>query len=48
MSDWPWVIASYALTWIVLGGYALMILGKLDKAKAELDAERRPSKEMEQ
>jgi uncharacterized membrane protein (DUF485 family) len=39
MSDWPWVIASYALTWVVLGVYALRIRGQLAEATAELQAE---------
>lgn len=41
MSDWPWVIASYALTWIVLGVYALSTRRGLVRARAELDVEKR-------
>jgi hypothetical protein len=38
MSDWPWVIASYALTWGVLATYALRIRGQLARGKAELES----------
>jgi len=39
VSDWPWVIASYGLTWFVLGFYALWILRRLQAAGAELEME---------
>jgi hypothetical protein len=38
MSDWPWVVASYALTWVVLGVYALRIRGQLTRARVELES----------
>jgi CcmD family protein len=41
MSDWPWVIASYALTWTVLGVYALWTVRNLRQARSELEAETR-------
>jgi CcmD family protein len=41
MSDWPWVIASYALTWTVLGIYALWTVRNLRQARSELEAETR-------
>ncbi|GEM_PF-557939 len=45
MSDWPWVIASYALTWIVLGVYALQIHRRLARARAEYETEKNRSTE---
>jgi hypothetical protein len=38
MSDWPWVVASYALTWVVLAIYAFRIRSQLAGAKAELES----------
>jgi CcmD family protein len=38
-SDWPWVMAAYALTWFVLGSYALRVRRRLTRARAERDAE---------
>lgn len=26
MSEWPYIIAAYAVTWILLGGFALYLL----------------------
>lgn len=40
MSDWPWVVAAYALTWIVLGGYAWRVLRLLHGARQEFESER--------
>lgn len=37
MSDWPWVVASYALTWLVLGSYAVMIHRRGARARIELE-----------
>jgi len=51
MSDWPWVVASYALTWIVLGIYALQIQRRLARARHEFETERdrsNPSLEVDQ
>jgi CcmD family protein len=39
MSDWPWVIASYGLTWLVLGAYALGIRRRLQRAQEEFERE---------
>lgn len=39
MSDWPWVSASYALTWVVLGVYALRIQRRLVRARTGLEGE---------
>jgi CcmD family protein len=36
MSEWSWVIASYALTWVVLGVYVVIIHGRLSRTRAEL------------
>lgn len=41
MSDWPWVVASYALTWTVLAGYAVWIHFGLDAARRRLETETR-------
>jgi hypothetical protein len=43
MSDWPWVIASYGLTWIVLGGYGLELHRRGVRAAMELAASTRGS-----
>lgn len=51
MSDWPWVAASYALTWIVLGVYALLIHRRLARARNEFEIEQdrsNPSLEVDQ
>jgi len=47
MSDWPWVIASYALTWTVLGVYAISIHRRLARARVEFEAESNRSSSME-
>ena len=39
MSDWPWVLASFALTWVVLAVYAIRINRRLALARDELEAE---------
>jgi hypothetical protein len=41
MSDWPWVVASYTLTWLVLGVYALRTLRGLEDARRRLEVEAR-------
>lgn len=40
MSDWPWVIASYALTWLVLAAYVVLVHRRLARARSELEVER--------
>jgi len=25
MSEWPYIIAAYTVTWVILGGYALTL-----------------------
>jgi hypothetical protein len=37
MSDWPWVVACYGLTWLVLGSYAVMIHRRGARARTELE-----------
>lgn len=44
MSDWPWVVAAYALTWVALAIYALRIRGQLARANSELHDESRYSR----
>jgi CcmD family protein len=39
MSDWPWVIAAYSLTWVLLGIYTLRIGRRLARARAEWNRE---------
>lgn len=39
MSDWPWVIIAYTLTWLVLGVYALRLRRRLDRARTDLEEE---------
>jgi hypothetical protein len=51
LADWPWVIWSYALTWVVLGTYALLVNRWLTRARAELNEElerEHPSPEVEE
>lgn len=36
MSEWGYVGVSYALTWIVLGGYALHLRNRMRRARQEL------------
>ncbi|HEX7090023.1 MAG TPA: CcmD family protein [Longimicrobiales bacterium] len=38
MSEWGYVIAAYALTWVVVGGYVLYLRGRTARAREELDA----------
>lgn len=37
MPEWPWVVASYGLTWLVLGAYTLMVRRRLRRARTELE-----------
>jgi CcmD family protein len=38
MSEWNYVIAAYALTWVVLVGYAILVNGRLLRAERALRA----------
>lgn len=38
MADWSWVVAAYALTWTVLGVFAVRTLRGLARARARLEA----------
>ena len=40
MSEWPYVIAAYGLTWIVLGGYSVYLHVRAARARRALDEER--------
>jgi hypothetical protein len=37
-SEWMWVGATYALTWVVLGSYATLTLRRRKRAADELEA----------
>jgi CcmD family protein len=37
MSEWGYVIAAYALTWVVVAGYVLYLRGRTARARKELD-----------
>ena len=36
MSEWSYIIAAYALTWLGLGAYAARLSARLRRAAAEL------------
>ena len=38
VSEWSYVIAAYALTWVTLLGYGLMLLRRLRRAAEDLAA----------
>ena len=40
MSEWNWVIAAYAVTWTVIGSYALYLVGVVRRARAHASAAR--------
>jgi hypothetical protein len=33
MSEWPYIIAAYSLTWIALGGFAIYLAARNAKAR---------------
>lgn len=38
MSEWSYVIAAFALTWGVLGGYALLVGARAGRARLALES----------
>jgi CcmD family protein len=38
MREWPFVIAAYVLTWIVIGGYAYYLARRGRRAASSRDA----------
>ena len=44
MSEWPYIIASYALTWVILAGFAAYLGSRNANAKRAL---RRTAPELE-
>jgi CcmD family protein len=46
LSDWPWVLASFTLTWVVLAVYAVRINRRLARARDELETERKRSTDL--
>ena len=36
MSEWSYVIAAFALTWVTLAGYAIHLARRVRRAEAEL------------
>ncbi len=46
MSDWPWVLASFALTWVVLAVYAVRVNRRLARARKDLTAEKNRSNDL--
>ena len=33
MSEWPYIIAAYSLTWVVLGGFAIYLAVRNARAR---------------
>lgn len=44
-SDWPWVVASYLLTWVGLAAYAFHILRRLARARLRVAQAEAPQEE---
>jgi len=38
MSEWGFVIAAYAVTWVAIVGYVLYLRGRTARARRELEA----------
>lgn len=38
MSEWEFVIAAYAVTWVTIVGYVLYLRGRTARARRELEA----------
>ncbi len=38
MSEWGFVIAAYAVTWVAIAGYVLYLRGRAARARRELEA----------
>jgi len=36
MSEWNYVSAAYALTWVIFAGYGLYVAGKVRRAEGRL------------
>ena len=39
MNQWSYIIAAYALTWIVLGGYAVYVIRRARAAASRVAAD---------
>ena len=40
MSEWSWVIAAYAVTWAVIGGYTIYLARVVHRARVNASATR--------
>jgi CcmD family protein len=38
-SEWNFIIAAYAITWVVLIGYAVLLAGKIRRAAHDVEDE---------
>ena len=39
VSEWNFIVAAYAVTWVVVVGYAIVLAGKVRRAKREFEDE---------